>query len=344
MTFDKMEERLKTSGNRVVDPRLNQYVRKVVCQLAESHCSDIRIYIMRVPHFNAIMAPNGMMQVWTGLILRTQNEAQLAYILGHEIAHYLRRHSIQQWRDFQMKSNIVAVFVVPLVAVSLVPGVLQSIDKAFVESIQAFSQNIEREADDIGFELMSNAGYGPREAPRILKLLIKKHSTSETKASSIFFAAHPPKEERIETLTAKAEEVTAQGGTFFVGKEEFESAMLPLRGTFLRDELRLGEFKETQILLDTLLEGEAGLGQLYFFQGELHRLRAGPDDPKEAIVAYQKALQFSDAPPETHRALGLYYFKTGNSSKARAALEGYLALRPDADDRKMIRTYIDKLE
>ena len=138
--------------------------------------------------------------------------------------------------------------------------------------------------------------------------------------------------------------MTAQSGQFFVGKEELEAVVLPLRSTLLRDELRLGEFKETQVLLDTLIEEGAGLGQLYFFQGELHRLRAEADDRKKALVAYQKALQFPDAPPETHRALGLYYYKTKDSPKARAALERYLALQPDADDRKMIRAYIDKLE
>lgn len=344
MTFDKMEEKLKTSGNRVVDPQLNQYVRNIVCKLAASHCPDIRIYVMRVPHVNAIMAPNGMMQVWTGLILRAQNEAQLAHVLGHEIAHYLRRHSIQLWRDAQKKSSLMGVFAVPLVAASVVPGVLRLVDKGVTGSLLSFSRDNEREADDVGFELMINAGYDPREAPRILKPLMKKHAEFKTQLGTIFFATHPPTEERIETLTAKAQEMTSQGKQFFVGKEEFESAVAPLRGSFLRDELRLGEFKETQMLLDTLMEGGTGLGQLHFFQGELHRLRAGPGDREKAIVAYKKALQFPDAPPETYQALGLYYFKAGDSPKARAALERYLALQPDADDRIMIRAYIDKLE
>lgn len=43
------------------------------------------------------MAPNGMMSVYTGLLLRTQNEAQLAAVLGHEIGHYLARHSLQRF-------------------------------------------------------------------------------------------------------------------------------------------------------------------------------------------------------------------------------------------------------
>ena len=51
-----------------------------------------------MPQFNAMMAPNGMMLVWSGLLLRVENEAQLAAILGHELGHYLERHSVEQLR------------------------------------------------------------------------------------------------------------------------------------------------------------------------------------------------------------------------------------------------------
>ncbi len=342
MAFDNMEEKLKTSGRRITDPQVNHYIRNIVCKLAGPQCSDIRIYIMQIPDFNANMASNGMMQVWTGLILRAQNEAQLAYILGHEIGHYLRRHSIQAWRDTRMKSNVSVLFQIATAAAGVgYVGQLGHI--ALIGSIQAFSRDNEREADDVGFDLIAQAGYDPREASRIWESLMKEHAASEKEAPSIFFATHPPTEERIETLTAKAQAVTAQGGRFFVGKKELEAVVLPLRASLLRDELRRGEFKETQILLNNLMKNEVGLGQIHFFQGELHRLRAEPDDQEKAVVAYQKALEFPNAPPEAHRALGLFYFKAGEKPKAREALERYLDLKPDGDDHEMIREYLRQL-
>ena len=87
MYMEDMERRLATSGRVINDPALNDYIRDVLCRLAPAYCSDIRFYVVRTPHFNASMAPNGFMQIWSGLILRAQNEAQLAYILGHELAH-----------------------------------------------------------------------------------------------------------------------------------------------------------------------------------------------------------------------------------------------------------------
>ena len=69
----------------------------------------IRVYAMRQPDFNASMAPNGMMIVHTGLLAHMRNEAQLAAVLGHESGHYLRRHSVQNWRSLKSKSAAMAV-------------------------------------------------------------------------------------------------------------------------------------------------------------------------------------------------------------------------------------------
>ena len=92
--------RRSTSSAR---PQLNQYVQELACRLAGDHCPDIRVNLVSTPQFNASMAPNGMMQVWTGLLLRVENEAQLTAILGHEIGHYLARHSVERMR--QIKSG-----------------------------------------------------------------------------------------------------------------------------------------------------------------------------------------------------------------------------------------------
>ena len=81
------------------DLKLHAYVEDIACRLGASHCPDIRVHIVRTPWFNASMAPNGMMQVWSGLLLRADNEAQLAAVLGHEIGHYISRHSVERLRD-----------------------------------------------------------------------------------------------------------------------------------------------------------------------------------------------------------------------------------------------------
>jgi len=82
MIFDNFENDVKNSPLRVRDPALNSYVRDVICKIAASTCGSLRVYIVNDPSFNASAAPNGMVIVNTGLLLRSENEAQLAFVLG----------------------------------------------------------------------------------------------------------------------------------------------------------------------------------------------------------------------------------------------------------------------
>ena len=73
MVMDKMEAHLAKSPLRITDPVLETYLQEISCRLAPDYCDDIRIYVLRTPHFTASLAPNGMMQIWTGLLLRVRN-------------------------------------------------------------------------------------------------------------------------------------------------------------------------------------------------------------------------------------------------------------------------------
>ena len=104
--FDREEKSLKRSRFIIRDPGLNAYVNALVCKVAGDYCRDIRVYLVRTPYFNASMAPNGMMQIWSGCLLRCQSEAQLAAIIGHEVGHYLRRHGLDRFHDAQQKTAL----------------------------------------------------------------------------------------------------------------------------------------------------------------------------------------------------------------------------------------------
>src|SRR5882672_802504 len=179
MQVERTESQLRTSGTLVRDPALQAYIQGIACRVAGPHCDGIRVYVVRTPTFYASMAPNGMVRVGTGLLLRVANEAQLAYVLGHEIAHYLRRHSLQRWEDIRAKSANIA---------------------NERDSIAAFSRENEREADQLGYELLVKAGYDPREAPRAWERLLAERSARSSAPPNPFFATHPTSAERLAML------------------------------------------------------------------------------------------------------------------------------------------------
>jgi predicted Zn-dependent protease len=326
MYMDRIENSLKTSGRVVTDPDLNAYVREVVCKVDPVHCPDIRIYIVDTPNFNASMAPNGCMQVWTGLMLRAENEAQLAYILGHEMAHYLRRHTLQQWQTVRNTSSALAFLSLATAAagVGFAGDIAQLVA---IGALFAYSRDQEREADLIGFEMMARAGYEPVQASD----------------KSIFFATHPTTTERIATLHELANKTAETRISWTEGREEYLDAIKPFRAAWLREEVQKGNPKGSMVLFNRLLKEEKDPAEVHFFLGELYRLRGEKEDCENACTEYQKALQLGNSPPEIYRSMGIVYLRMGSVEEARGAFQEYLKRSPDASDRLIIESYINRL-
>jgi peptidase M48-like protein len=340
MEMDRAEHALTTSGRLLDDPAVTAYLRHVVCRVAGPLCPDIRVYVVRQPEANAIMAPNGAMQVWTGLLLRVENEAQLAYVLAHEVGHYREKHALQQWRDLRAKTGGLAVLQALTGPVSL--GIVGGLGALVVlGSVQEFSREQEREADVVAVELLEKAGYDGREAVRVWEVLAAEQQATTGKRPGPF-ASHPSPEDRIRGLRTAAH--APAGPPLYVGEETYRSVVRPLWSLLLRDELRRRQLPASEIVLDRLLARAGGSGELHFYRGELYRLRAAPGDPERALASYERAVGLADAPVEAYRALGLLAMKKRDPARARAAFARYLEENPHADDREMVEAYLRRLE
>jgi predicted Zn-dependent protease len=328
--MDRAEEQLKTSRFVVRDPGLNAYLHDIVCRLDQAHCADIRIYVVRTPQFNASMAPNGMMEIWTGLLLRCTDEAQLAAIIGHEMGHYLRRHSLALWRDARDKASFGSFLGLGL-AVAGMGGVGDLANLALLASIYSYSRDNEREADAIGEQLMVKAGYAPLAAAEIWEQLIAEYAAGTAdRSESVLFASHPTPEERLVTLRKTAEAANVTNGER--GAEHYRRGLAGVRATIVHDELALRQYGRSAQLFERLLAKAPDDGLLWYAKGEVYRLRAAPGDLERAADAYARALQAKDAPAETYRSMVLVALKRGDRAGAQAALENYLARVPAADD------------
>jgi predicted Zn-dependent protease len=333
--MDREETRLRRSPLVVRDAALTTYLRELVCRLGGEHCADVRVHVLRTAQFNASMAPNGSMQVWSGLLLRVDNEAQLAAVLGHELGHYLERHSVEQFRDLKNKAAA-AMFV----SIFGLPGALASLGIA--ASAFGFSREQESRADRLGMQLLRRAGYDGREFPRVWDNLLaelKVTGGEDVGQRSVLFATHPPAGERRDALLQLAGD---GGGRLGVG--ELEQVVGPHRLEWLQEEIRRGQYEESLELFDRKLRQAPDDPQYLYARGEVYRLRNKPEDVQPARADLERGAAHEKAPAELFRSLGLLHKRREDAPAAVAAFEKYLALAPEAGDAGLIKNYVKELQ
>jgi predicted Zn-dependent protease len=332
--MDREESRLRRSPFAVRDAQLQGYIQDIACRLGGEHCSDIRVYLMRTPFFNASMAPNGMMQVWTGLMLRVENEAQLAAVLGHEIGHYLARHSLERLQS--ARSHSAAAQVLGLFGLVGALGQL-----GLAASMMSYSREHEREADRIGLVLMHKAGYATPEAAKVwANLQLELKERPDGGARNPLFATHPAPEDRQQELAALA--ATYEGGV--TNAADWQKRVQPFLRDWLTEEVKRGQHEETLALLTRLARDIPSRPEYLVARGETYRLRGSNDDLDKALGDYKAALGLEGVPAEAYRGLGIIQRLRDQPAEARANLLRYLDLAPQAPDAAMIKSYVEELK
>ena len=361
---DKAEQHVRTSAELDKDPTLNAYVHDVMCKVAADYCGDIRVYVLDRPFLNAQVSPNGYAEVWSGLLLRADSEAELAFVLGHETTHFVENHSIERQRNERNKANValalsVGVSVIGAVgaaqaataqeAQSIVNATRNLVDVIYLGSLAAvfrFTREEESEADDLGLRRASHAGYDVAKAPLIWRATMDETAASDfpkvrgASARPSIFASHPLDAVRLAALTAEAKTLPDGGA---LGRERHRAAIRPHLAAWLDDDLRRRDFGQTLFLLDRLGADGEDLGVVNFYRGEAYRLRRGDGDAAKAAEAYLKACAYSDAPPSAWRELGDLRRRAGDVDGARAAYESYLAKAPQADDAWIVKDALANL-
>lgn len=334
--MEKAERDVARSRYRVREAEWNRYLEDIVRRLSPEFHSDMRVYLIRAPYFNATMAPNGMMQVWTGLLLRAKDEAQLAAVIGHEIGHYTQKHSLARMRDARTRADF-GLFLGLGLAVAGLGAAGDLANLLLIAGQFAYSREHEREADAIGIQLMTKAGYRPMAASEVWQQLIEEDEADPDRRSpGVLFATHPAPQERMNTLKAQA--AVMAGGSSHA--DRYRARIRSVRFMLLEDEIRLRQYDRTLVLLRRLQAETPNDGELIFFEGEVFRLRDGDDDRKRAIDTYERAIAADGPPPEAWRSLGQVQHKENQAAAAQRSFRQYLDLKPDADDRAIIQSYL----
>jgi len=341
---DKAETEARSKAELNTDPALTAYVRGVSCKVAAEYCGEVRVYVMDRPYFNAQMAPNGYMEVWSGLLLRVRSESELAFVLGHETSHFAHGHSLAAWRDMKARANV-GMFLMVAAGGGALGNLLYL---GAVSGMFAFSREQEEDADQLGFGLATKAGYDPA-APATLWRALKAETASsdfekvrkqDTRAS--IFATHPVTSDRIAALDKLAAGLPPAPAAE-AERVRYRAAIRPHLAAWLADDLRRRDYGQTLHLIDRLAADGEDLGVLEFYKGEAYRRRRLDGDQDKALAAYVAASARPDAPVALWRELGDMQMKASAPDKARAAYETYLAKAVDAQDRWIVEASLKKI-
>ncbi|MFN8714792.1 MAG: M48 family metallopeptidase [Bacteroidota bacterium] len=154
-----MGEQLRFSGKVLVNDTVSAYISRLSDYLLKFEPElkpKIHFYVLREPVMNAYTTDAGEIFISIGLISRVQTEAQLAFIMAHEIAHYKKNHLIKRFRNNQ--------------GISTATEYKEGLDGEMLNK-HNYDQKQELEADLYGFELFVKAGYLPDQALSALDLL-----------------------------------------------------------------------------------------------------------------------------------------------------------------------------
>lgn len=352
--LEEAEIQARRRSDLNTDPALNAYVSGLTCKIAADHCDDIRVYVMDRPIFNASAGANGYVEVWSGLMLRAETEDELAFVLGHEIAHFLEEHSYESLRRQKIVSNAMTVVSLGVGAAGVyyqvdVSGVIDAVYLAGISSFFSYSQGQESQADQIGLEIADKVGFDPSGGAAIWKNLQAETKQSSfrrvrnAEASGSAFRTHPLTETRVKDLTDQAKTLGEEG----ISQEDrlrYRAIIRPHLAGWIEDEHRHRDFGRLLHLLDRLGRDGEDLGVINYHKGEVYRRRREDGDDLLALNAYRAATAHPDVPVAAFRELGDLENRAGNKIAARDALNKYRELAPQADDLWIIEDQLARLE
>ena len=345
--MERVEEEISGSNLLIRDPALTRYLGGLIGNVGGPAAKDMRIYLARIPEFNAVMFPTGFAVVFSGLLLRMRNEAQLAGVIAHESAHFLRKHQLRQWRDIKRKTDIFSFLAMGAGVAGGVTGVyagdlVRLAQFGTILSLLRYNRTLEAEADAMGVRLLADAGYDPMAMSETWQQLIAeldlsaKYRRKRRERDFSLFSTHPNPESRMADLRASAAEVRQAGRSYDAYHSGYASALSGLRPTLLDDQVKLNDPGASQYVVDTLAK-DGWNGLLRFHEGEIWRLRNRQGDQVRAAQGYAAAVGYRDAPADAWRWHGIMLMKAGRGAEARAAFARYLAMAPTAPDAAYVR-------
>ncbi len=208
---------LRNAGAVMDDPQLTEYIQGLGARLA-GQASDgeqkFEFFIVDDAAINAFALPGGYIGVNSGLILASDSESELAGVLAHEVAHVTQRHIARSIYDSQRSGMLSIATMLAAILLSVATDISGDATAGLITASQAataqrqinYTRSNEREADRVGMETLSSAGFDPTGMSSFFEKLSRRYGSSSRQIPAIL-QTHPVTTERIADARDRARQL-----------------------------------------------------------------------------------------------------------------------------------------
>lgn len=343
------------------DPLLTDYLQQLgqsLVEASESGAAGFDFVLIDSPQINAFAGPGGHIGVYTGLLLTTETESELAAVLAHEIAHVTQQHLMRTWESSsQLGIPNAAILLAAIVLGATVGGDAAAAaaaggQAALIQRQINFTRANEQEADRVGIEILARAGHEPRAMPAFFDRMGKANRVYASKLPE-YLMTHPVTSSRIADSMGRAEQhpyrQSADNLRYHLARADLVQRRFERPEDAIRElELMIedGRFRNEAAAHYAVARAQIRAQRLADAENTLARLLESHPDTLEFIVtkaeaevargdraAALKRLETALARRPASYALNVAYAETalakGEPAKALEQLQRYVAFRPE---------------
>ncbi|MBE0486471.1 M48 family metalloprotease [Marinobacter sp.] len=317
----------QTQGGRFyLDPELTVYVREVGMKLARvSDRPDLpyEFVVLNSSVPNAWALPGGKIAINRGLLVKFEDEAQLASVLGHEIVHAAARHSVQRMQQGMLISAGVAGLGFALSDNEWAALIMGGAAVGAQLALAQYSQSDELESDHYGIRYMKAAGYDPQAGVELQELFLKLSQGRDSSWLNNMFATHPPSARRVQENQALVQQLGAGG---YRGRDVYQRRIAKLKELqpaydAYDEAMKLaaeGKMKAAMDAINKAIRQESGEAKFYALRGRIYENQKQRD---KAQADFDKAVALYPEMFEYQLYNGLNAYELNNLDKSRDHLE-----------------------